>query len=167
MRGALIILLLAAVGGLCYWVHSMQATIASKDKQIRELSEKARTSGIELQGKCAERAALVFRDWGWAKKPNAWYENHYNEELGKCFVLIADKDAESTTGMTATETFVYRQLFDAFEGKQYADYGWHFEEGKGYSEAAVDTCEVTARSGEKRTCKSQDEFDALAKTYMQ
>jgi len=167
MREATTILLLATVGVLGYYIYSMRATIASQDKQIRELSEKAKTSGLELQEKCAKRAALVFEERGWAKKPNASYENHYNEERGKCFILIADKDAESTTGMTATVTWIYRQLFDAFEGKQYADYSRHSEEGKGYSTAAVDTCEVIAWSGEKKTCKSLEEFEGLVKIYMQ
>jgi len=93
----------------------------------------------------------------------AGYESHYNVRLNKCFLQISTTDTQISPGTIWT----YRFLQDAFEGKQYATYAWHTEKGKTYWEVAPFQCEVLLPSGDRRFCKSDDEFTLLIRMYME
>jgi len=58
----------------------------------------------------------------------------------------------------------YSSIFitDAYEHRQYASFGKPLEKG----EKPAD-CQVTMLNGAKVICKSEDEFNQLAKQYMQ
>jgi hypothetical protein len=60
MRNTTIVLLLVAVGTLGYLVHSMNAILTNQQRQISNLTTKAKASTLELQAKCATQAARVF-----------------------------------------------------------------------------------------------------------
>lgn len=45
----------------------------------------------------------------------------------------------------------YRNVFDAFEGKEYGAFAWHPEEDKKYWQVPRFECEVTLLSGEKKS----------------
>jgi hypothetical protein len=150
-----IILLLVAVGVLGYFAVNQQ-------RQIKDLNAKARSFNLELQEKCAKQAAWAFEDWGWKKKAQSFYANHYNESLNRCFIVI-----ESTDATNPNMIWTNKGLYDAFEGKAYGDYIWHSDEKKKYWEMPPTTCEVTGGSGEKKLCHSSEEFDELIKPYVQ
>jgi hypothetical protein len=167
MRDALIFALIVAVGVLGWMLHSQNATLTDQQKQVRELDAKieakAKSGGLELQAQCTKQAAIAFKESGWEKEQMAGYENHYNERLNKCFVIMQNTDVKSTPGQIITSRF----LSDAFEGKNLGNYFWESDRKKKYWEVAPFTCDVTVPSGEKKTCKSSDEFEELLKVYMQ
>jgi hypothetical protein len=167
MRDALIFALIVAVGVLGWMVHAQNATLTEQQKQLHDLDTKFGTKeksvGLELQAQCAKQAAIVFKQSGWEKEQMASYENHYNEKLNKCFVILQNTDHKTTPGQIITS----RYLSDAFEGKNLGNYFWESERNRKYWEVTPFMCDVTIPSGEKKTCKSSDEFDELLKVYMQ
>ena len=167
MRDALIMLLLVAVGGLAYFSLSQYAAIKDHERQIRELNAKvesrSKMASLELQEKCSKQAALAYAESGWAKEPAAGYENHYNDKLNKCFVIMQNMDTKTEKGRVITTKF----LSDAFEGKNLGNYFWESDKVKKFWEVAPSMCDVTVPSGEKKVCHSSDEFEELIKVYMQ
>ncbi len=125
-------------------------------------------STLALQEKCAEQAQKVFSDDGYAKNPTAAYSSHYNPDLDKCFMEVFNSmevmnaDAKSSPGTFWT----FYSVFDAFEGKVYGACAWHTVKDKKYWEVSPVQCDVTLPSGEKRVCRSQDEFEKLIEVYM-
>jgi hypothetical protein len=169
MRNAAIFLLVVAVGALGIFAYYQQASLREQRRLVQELTARlepaSKTANIDLQQKCARQAREAFsHDYLGSLEPNdpfTNFENHYNGQLGKCFILITKTiinprdNTESKSGM----------LSDAFEGKDYASY---FSTYYGSSRGTVlSLCSVTLPSGEKRACHSSDEFDDLIKGYMQ
>lgn len=167
MRDALIFALIVAVCVLGWLVHAQTGALADQQKQIHELNTKiearVKTGGLELQAQCAKQATTAFKESGWEKESLAGYENHYNEKLNKCLVIMQNTDTKTAPGKIITS----RYLSDAFEGKNLGNYFWESDRTKKYYEVAPFECDVTIPSGEKKTCKSSDEFEELLKVYMQ
>src|ERR1035438_5768394 len=76
------IILLVAVGILGYYLNSINGIFKNAQQQL------AQTALLIGQEKCAKQAALVFKNRPLDVFPDAWYENHYNEKLNKCVVVI-------------------------------------------------------------------------------
>ena len=149
MRDAVIAGLVVAVGILSYFAIGQQ-------RQIGYLNSKARPSNLELQDKCAKQAAAVFKDSGWADESMAGYQNHYNERLDKCFVMMVN------TKDVSGKLRHIRRLTDAFEGRELG-YFW-----KDVTDTAgVIDCRVTLPSGQEQHCRAVEEFDQLVKVYVQ
>lgn len=73
---------------------------------------------MELQTKCADRADFFFKLGGNLDNSQGFsssYTNHLNKKLGKCFIQIR---SDSLNG----DNFVSINLYDAFEGKDYASF---------------------------------------------
>jgi hypothetical protein len=153
MRDAFILVLLLVAAVLGYRVYSMNRTIAAQERQIRNLNEKANAKGLELQEKCAKQAGLAFKQNGYGKDEMDGYENHYNEKLNKCMVTI------STGNPIDSEKFFSNYLIDAFENKTLGQLV--------YKGLQPFQCEITLPSGERKFCKSSDEFHELEKIYLQ
>jgi hypothetical protein len=81
---------------------------------------------------CARQAETVFRERGYSKditRPKgdtsssndviANFESHYNTVLNKCFMLL-----EIFGVGTNNAGFQIRSLFDAYEGRTYAEFAW-------------------------------------------
>jgi hypothetical protein len=69
---------------------------------------------------CADRAAIFYKQGKHddnSKEFSIFYTNHWNKKMGKCFIQI------NSTSMK--DDFVTIDIFDAFEGKQYALYMGH------------------------------------------
>ena len=158
MRDAVIILLLLAVGILGYFARSMNTTIADQQRQIGDISSKARASSLDLQEKCAKQAALFFKDQ-WAQEKMAVYENHYNQQLDKCFVMVHNTSNVSGTFVMSSE------LDDAFGRTSLGAYV-HFADHTG-SDVGKPKCFFTPPSGGTMTCNAEKEFKELVKAYMQ
>ena len=135
------------------------------EKENQELAAKldavTKTANLESQKKCADQAAVAFRESGFAKKSMAGYVNHYQQKLNKCFVHISNTDFENNV------LVVYQNVSDAFESKLYGEYMWRNPERKKYSEVKPILCTVTLLSGEEKLCHSQEEFNELVKIYME
>ncbi len=144
---AIILIIAAGIGGY----------VLVQQKRIEALNSKIRlgTTNIDLQEKCAKQAEKAYRDS--ESKVMAMdgslsnFNNHYNSKLNKCFVRI-DKDPYH-----AGEFSHYEFLYDAYEGKLYAEYGKYSEK-----DAKPFVCTILEKS-----CQSREEFDAFIKTYME
>lgn len=148
MRDTVIAGLVVAVGVLGYFTISQR-------RQIRDLSSKASASSLALQGSCAKQAAIAYKDSGWAEDSMAGYQDHYNQKLDKCFVMMAN------TKDVGGKLRHIRQLMDAFEGRELG-YFWTDVADP----AGVIDCRVTLPSGEEQHCRGQEEFDHLVNVYM-
>ena len=168
MRLALVFAAVALV--LAYVVFRQNAAIRDQQKALTDLraqvaatQNKPQTNTLDLQEKCARQAQEAFKRDGFEGEKGALFSNHYNEKLNKCFVQIESSDWKTAPGTV----FTNKVLSDAFEGKVYAEYMWHSDKVKKYWEVPPLQCSVTLLSGEEKSCRSSDEFDALVKVYME
>jgi hypothetical protein len=60
-----------------------------------------------------------------------------------------------------------KNLYDAIERRFYAAYLWTSRADKKYWEVPPMVCELTPSHGEKKYCKSEDEFNAFVAEYME
>jgi len=128
-----------------------------------KLDSVTRAKSLDLQEKCAKQARDEFKFQGRDKEQLAGYTSHYVAQLNKCFIAIQNTDTKTAPGQIITT----KSVFDAFEGKQYADYFWETEKGKKYWEVKPFVCEVSLQSGEEKVCTSEQEFTELIKPYME
>jgi hypothetical protein len=168
MRAVLVVIAALAVGcGDGGRTARLQNQLDEQQKQIRELEGKlsslAKAEALGLDEKCARQAVAYFKEGGYDKSgPFNGFTNHYNPELGECFILIQSLDTKSGPGRYMES----RDLWGAYERKWYANYVWFSESGKKYWQVKPFMCQVMSPSGEKKVCQSADEFDELVKTYM-
>jgi hypothetical protein len=163
----IIAVLLAAVVVMAAFLSSQSARTRELERAIQQLNsklvERTTSASLELQGKCSEQARKAFADLGHTKNQLAGYENHYNSQMNKCFIHVQNTDTKMSPGTI----WRYRNVFDAFEGKEYGTYAWRTEKAKKYWEVPAVECEVTLPSGEKKLCHSDGEFTDLVKVYME
>jgi hypothetical protein len=161
VRNAAIVLLVIVVGVLGTFAYYQEASLGEQRRLVQELTTRfeagAKASNLDLQEKCSLQARREFTQ-DWEKVPFTSFNNHYNNRLNKCFILIVidGNDGE------------YRHLLDAFEGqtKTYADYEWHVDKVKKHWEVPPSLCTVNIRSEQDGRdypwfCHSSDEFDEL------
>jgi hypothetical protein len=166
MRNVAVVLLVVAVVVLGLYAYSRNAALQEQRRQVRELTAKLdsvpKTASLELQEKCAKQAREEFKTY-WEGREGADFSNHYNTKLNKCFIRIQYIDSKTARG----DIWTYRTLFDAFEGKEYAEYTWKSDKVKKYWEVPPIVCKVTLPSGEEQICHSSEEFDAFVKQYIE
>ena len=133
------------------------ATISAETSAAKEPSK---SFSVEIQAKCSEQARIAFVRSGLKESEGAVYQNHYNSKLNKCFIETENHSASGKTLWT------YRNVYDAFEGRQYGTYAWHTEGDKKYWEVAPTMCEVESLTGARQICHSDEEFSVLIKSYM-
>lgn len=106
ITATILVILLAAIGAYFY---SKQSGRSADD--------------FTLQAKCADRAAVFYKQGGYGDDSQVWtdsYINHWNGKLGKCFIQI--------TGLSLKDSgFSFIDIYDAFEGKHYATYMGHYD----------------------------------------
>jgi hypothetical protein len=148
-------------------MRTQSHNILDLQRDTRELNARLAegSKADEVQAKCAERSRRVFDEAGYSKSEFATYENHYAAKLDKCVMRVLRTDAQTARGKAI---WIYINVLDPFDGKQYGTYSWHTETNKKkYLVAPPFTCEVTLPAGELRTCHSMDEFEDLVKPYME
>jgi hypothetical protein len=162
---ALTFILSVAIAGGLYWNWKQTNVIKDQQRMLERLtskmaSDKSTVQQFNFEERCAKQAGEDFKQWGWDKKgPTVVSGNHYNQKLNRCFMLIEDNNI---AGLVQTKTLV-----DVFEGKTLGFYMWRGQKDKKYWEVPPSWCEVTLPSGEKKVCKSGEEFDELVKVYME
>jgi hypothetical protein len=167
MRDILIFLLVVAVGVLGYITHSQTTSLRDQEKRVLALAAKldatAKTSSLDLQEKCWKQSQEIFRLGDWHKNQLASFENHYNERVNRCFLIVSDTDTKTAPGTI----FVNKILGDAFEERTLGSYTWRSDKVKKYWENPPLECNVILPSGEKKSCNSLDQWEELVKAYMQ
>ena len=78
-----------------------------------------------------------------------FYQNHYNKKLNKCFILLNEKGIKKNN----EKSYKMKTLLDMNEKKKYGFF-YNFE--------MLTFCDVL-----EKKCKSEEEWDALVKPYME
>jgi hypothetical protein len=129
-----------------------------EQKKIDELVMKIDKCNLESQEKCARGAKQFFHDAGYEQKNTlAGYVCHYNKKLNKCFIEIG------TTILNANGSVsMAKNLFDAFEGKEYASFFRYVPKEKNYSAVKPQQCQMLDNH-----CTTEEEYDRFVKSYME
>ena len=163
MRNTTILLLVIAVAVLGPYAYHQRSALRQQQRQLQELNAKLRattdTASIEVQGKCAKQAQEFLSQFITFDLVET--RAHFNEGSNTCFVetrtVKFDSGKRSESGV----------LQDAVEGKDYGSYIFVSERDKPDLAVSPIVCKVMLPSGEKKTCHSVEEFDALVKQYME
>jgi hypothetical protein len=132
-----------------------------------------RAQSLQEQAMCAAQAKKTFEEdsnqWDSESKNmklgmqtiSSDYQSHYNTKLGHCLIL--------TTRMYSFggETTTSKNLYDAFERRDYASYLWTTRTGKKYWEVSPISCQFGPSYGQTKFCKTEDEFNTFVSEYMQ
>ncbi len=162
MQKSLIVFLLVCAA-LAYREHEATANLEQLRVALAAETKLVAEQDLHMQHDCAAQALIEFRR---ENLPNSsvisdHFTNHYNASLNKCLMVPQTTMVMGTTPSTA------KVLYDAFEGKDYGNYMWINSQGKQFWEVAPTECSVTNPSGREHKCASSEEFDNLAKQYMQ
>ena len=160
-----IAILLVTVAVLVWQLTAEIATNNQLQKQVQELTkqvaDKTTRENLEFQKSCALQAEKVFHAIGW--KENVWqngllatYASHYNQKLGKCFMML------ELTGQHTS-----RSLLDAYERRDYAEYMWVPDKVKKFWEVPPAQCLLIPSSGSEQNCNSEEEFKEFVAHYME
>ncbi len=155
------LIVLAFVGYRQNTIIDKQQIQLNAQSHLSEDTHRPRGAALDIQAKCAERARKAFAEMGYKPNDIADYVDHFDLKLNKCFMEVQSTLPQGTT------IWQYREVFDAFEGKQYGNYAWHSEPDKKYWEVSPVACQVTLPTGEKQTCHSDGEFTKLIRVYME
>jgi hypothetical protein len=116
---------------------------------------------LAQQKMCAEQAKKAFDDdeqrsrQSGSKGTLSDYTSHFDPEKNICYVRI------NSISATVISTIVY----DAFERRLFASYGWVNANGKKFWEVKPMECKVLPPKIEPITCQSDDEFNALVEKW--
>ena len=142
--------------GVCGCSHRNPAPAPSPDGLSSPLN-------WERIKECAAQAEHEFLAEGFKRGDEAGrtsnvadFTNHFDQARQKCFMLV-----EATNFPFQTKT-----LSDAYEGRVYAQYVFKADDVKKYWEVAPLECWILSETGEKRQCKSGEQFDKEVEAYM-
>jgi len=160
MRDFLIAVLFLGMGVLAGVVYTQEVGILADRQALitrwNDFNLNSDDVALDIQGKCAKQAELVYKQ-GSSSSTDVWsFEDHYNSSLKKCFVLTTEDFMNSAEQPTGRGVFT---LSDAFEQKVYGEYIGSL------SETPVALCYVYSASGQEITCYSEDQFDKLISQY--
>ena len=131
---------------------------------------KTQQSDIDLQAKCADYASKYFKDSGYNQTTQRdqinSYTNHWNNKIGKCFILI-----NSTWSTDISKTFTLFKdvtLIDVIEGKLFGEFT---SNGQSFLDMQVMGCNTYENgdglsSGVGQQCKSETEFNSFINPLM-
>ncbi len=140
----IILIIAAGIGG--YFLsqqEKMNALGPEKESTITNLN---------LQEKCAKQAEKAYNNSGFKTGGNeiSGFINHYNPKLNKCFVLMSNNSYDSGDGS------IYTSLYDAYEGKLYAEYFRKLSTVKPFVCTMLD-----------KFCHGDEEFNTFVNIYME
>jgi hypothetical protein len=125
--------------------------------QRQRLAEQVARTILEQDQKCSKGAKEYFDGGSWASKDTiGWYENHFNPRLNRCYIHVR-------SNMSLGNAFFYYQLLaDVNDGKTIAQYDKQVPTGTADYIVKPFVCDML-----EKYCKSDEEFDAFVKTYME
>ena len=147
-----------AVGVLLLGISASYYFIYALPKIQRErLAVQVTTARLEREQQCSKRAEQFFNASAWSEKNSgAWYENHFNHKTNKCVILVR------STNSAGTGIFLYKTLMDVNDGKGLASWGKQIPPNKADYEVKPFVCDML-----DKYCKTDEEFDAFVKPYME
>jgi hypothetical protein len=163
--------LLAGVIALGWLIRSEIQVNSHLSDELRELrkqlADKTANDRFKLQEACANRAESIFHQSGYGQiglqsdgKSTVVYQNHYNDNLKKCFMTI------ETTTLDENHTTI-RFLMDALEQREYAEYTWMSAKDKKYWEVPPIICWLWSSLDDKTPCHSEEEYNTFVARYME
>jgi hypothetical protein len=124
---------------------------------------------FDLQQRCADRAALLWKEQGYdigTNQPNetGFFTNHWNTRADKCFILIT---RSWTTDASRKTQLIFRDVQDVLEGKVYASIAIRAER-TGDGRRAVVSCRTTKQDhgSTPEACQSEGEFETFVDRLM-
>ena len=148
------LLLLAVI--LCWFLNVEMTASREQREQIQKLTislaEKSKRNAFELQAKCAQQAAKVFREFGYNQSSDQ-LQSHYNQKLNRCFMAASTQFGNN------------RFLIDAYEERGYADFSRTFVTGGDPLHPLI-ACSLMPLGTQQRSCSSEDEYSAFIEQYL-
>jgi hypothetical protein len=151
-------LILAGCNGPQPGQSKQQASPAVETALAPDDPSQPRLATLAQQKVCAEQAEKQFNSTS-ASQGSAEFTSHYDARANVCYIMV--HDARVSYGNPTVSVVVY----DAFEGRVYANYMWINSQKKKYWEVAPMECDVKPRGQPEIVCKSSDEFEELIDKY--
>jgi hypothetical protein len=151
--GLAIGILLVGISAFYYFIFALPRI------QRQRIDGQAQAARWEREQQCSRSAADFFNGSTWPNSNvSAGYDNHFNHRLNKCFIFV--KTANSQGG----SLFLYRVLMDVNAGTNSALGEYDKEVPAGVAEYMVKpfVCRML-----DKYCKTDEEFDAFVKSYME
>ncbi len=98
----------------------------------------------------------------------AEYANHYDAKANVCYIMVREltmlTDKDDAKDKTLSTSIV---VYDAFEGRVYANYLWmnRLKEGKKYWQIKPTECSVKPQGQGELDCVTSEEFEKLVDKY--
>jgi hypothetical protein len=135
-------------------------------------AQEPRLATLAQQKMCADQARKAFNESDASKPINdkkfrrvspAEYTSHYDAKANVCYIMVHESNILDDAKGNANSKIISisKIVYDAFEGRVYANYLWMSEKGKKFWEVAPMECNVKPRGQDEITCKSSEEFDRL------
>jgi hypothetical protein len=106
-------------------IGRQRQTLSQEQRQIQTLTmalaDKSKQELLVSQAQCSDMANKFLTNRTYYKNTDDYqfdFENHFNAKLNKCFVLIFESSLPKSD-------FLSINLFDAVEGKRYAEFEGH------------------------------------------
>lgn len=147
-----------AVGVLLLGISSCYYFVFALPKlQNQRLVAQVSATNWDHERQCSAAAEHFFNESGWSdKNSGAWYENHFNRRLNRCFILVRSNISEGQNLVQSTA------LMDVNDGESIGQYGKNIPFGKADYAVKPFTCDVL-----DKYCQTTEEFDAFVKPYME
>jgi len=121
-----------------------------------------RHATIAEQKICAAQAKKFYDETDNSNTKNTTkneYFSHYDDAAKVCYIRI---DVAIYENKRATMS---SYVFDAFEGRTYAEYVWLEEPGKFFWDVKPVQCDIKPIGSPKQVCSSTEEFEALVDKF--
>jgi hypothetical protein len=143
---------------------------AAKSDRVAQIdtSETAATdtphASLSQQKQCADQSKRAFDEYVASVKNSKdgmgyGFTSHFDQKNNICYILV------NGGPMMNRKPAFSSMVFDAYEGRQYADYFWMNTDNKKYWEVAPLLCNVQPRNAEQILCQSDEEFTSLIEKY--
>jgi hypothetical protein len=145
-------------------IQTQSAKIDNLEAQLKAAQTTAQNGTIQEQTTCAQQAEHMFHALGYSRRERCDggddFMSRYQPDTHRCFLKIESSYAK------AGQSVVSKSVVDAISREPLGVYMWISEKDKKYWEVAPMECFVFDLNGTKQHCKSDEEFENLARKYM-
>lgn len=156
----IILLLLAATVGLGVLSSQQAATIKEQQGQLAAATDRRKAESLAQQVQCAKQAKAVYSDLGYKPQDRASYQNHFSSRLNKCLIYVESRTSDDHA------VWDVRNIYDAIENKELGTFMWRSLHAT-LPSIPPTICQVISEKGVAQHCNSGDEFEEMAKLYME